>query len=185
MQQTPDYGGHAQHGFVALPRQAGTVPAQQFTTMAGHTWTFDSVKPRELTLLYYGYTHCPDICPTTMADLAAAVGSLSTSDRTRTSVVFISTDPHRDTIKQLRLWLGQFDHSFIGIRAPIQQVVTTAHHYGIGVTPPKVVHGQYQVTHGAQVAVLGPGGHQLGYFKTLTASHDYAAEVHGLLAEGK
>nr|WP_238361418.1 copper chaperone PCu(A)C [Actinopolymorpha pittospori] len=171
-----------ENGFVALPDDGEQPPSQSFTTVDGRAWTFDSVPNGHLTLLYYGYTRCPDVCPTTMADLAATMGSLSRAERARISVVMISTDPKRDTDSQLKSWLGQFDPSFVGISAPIQEVVTSAHRYGVGVEPPKVTKGDYEVSHGAQVVALRPGGHQIGYFQAGTSVQNYVEELPRLLA---
>lgn len=73
-------------------------------------------RPRnELTVLFFGYTRCPDLCPTTMADLAAARRSLPPSDRDQVKVVFVTEDPATDAPRVLRAWLDRFDTSFIGL----------------------------------------------------------------------
>jgi protein SCO1/2 len=73
-------------------------------------------RPRgELTVLFFGYTHCPDVCPTTMADLAAASRRLPDVVRARTRVVFVTEDPQRDTAPALRSWLDRFDRHFTGL----------------------------------------------------------------------
>jgi protein SCO1/2 len=69
----------------------------------------------ELTVLFFGYTHCPDVCPTTMADLGAAVRTLRPAVRARVKVVFVTEDPRRDTAPVLRAWLDRFDPSFVGL----------------------------------------------------------------------
>jgi len=69
----------------------------------------------EVTVVFFGYTHCPDICPTTMADLAVARRQLPNEVREHVTVVFVSEDPERDTPQALRQWLDQFDSTFIGL----------------------------------------------------------------------
>lgn len=69
----------------------------------------------EVTALYFGYTNCRDVCPTTMADLASAVHRLLPAEQARTRVVFVSEDPQRDTPAVLRAWLDRFDHRFVGL----------------------------------------------------------------------
>ena len=69
----------------------------------------------EVTVVFFGYTHCPDVCPTTMADLAVAHRQLPTEVREQVSVVFVTEDPERDTPEALRRWLDQFDSTFVGL----------------------------------------------------------------------
>ncbi len=69
----------------------------------------------ELTVVFLGYTRCPDVCPTTMADLAAARRSLDAADRDRVQVVFVTEDPAHDSPGVVRRWLDRFDTSFLGL----------------------------------------------------------------------
>ena len=75
-----------------------------------------------LTLLFFGYTYCPDVCPVQMATLGAAFEDLSPELRSRIKVVFVSTDPERDTPERLRIWLDGFDRSFVGLSGPIERI---------------------------------------------------------------
>ena len=75
-----------------------------------------------LTLVFFGYTYCPDVCPVHMATLAAAIKDLRPEVRDQTKVVFVSTDPERDTPERLRAWLDGFDHSFIGLRGSVDEI---------------------------------------------------------------
>lgn len=68
-----------------------------------------------LTFVEFGYTHCPDVCPVHMANLAAVIGKIEPSERMRIAVVFISIDPDRDSAAVLRKWLDAFDVQFIGL----------------------------------------------------------------------
>ena len=71
--------------------------------------------PGELTVLVFGYTNCPDVCPTTLGDLAAARRIMTPSARPRMQVIFVSEDPGRDAPAAVRDWLDQFDSTFIGL----------------------------------------------------------------------
>ncbi len=75
-----------------------------------------------LTLVFFGYTHCPDICPVHMANLGAVFGVLAAEVRDRTKVIFVSTDPERDTAERLRTWLDRFDRSFVGLRGSVDDI---------------------------------------------------------------
>jgi protein SCO1/2 len=114
-------------------------------------------------LLYFGYTKCPDVCPTTMGDIAVAMQKLPEPVRKKTDVVFVSTDPQQDTPKVLRSWLDSFDKSFIGLTGNFKTIQQAARSVGVDVEPPvKNSDGTVTSTHGAEV---------LGYFATDQRAH--------------
>jgi protein SCO1 len=78
---------------------------------------FDLRKETEgyLTLLFFGYTHCPDLCPVQLANIATAMRQLPPSDVDRIKVVFVTVDPRRDTPDVIRAWLDHFNARFIGL----------------------------------------------------------------------
>ena len=90
-------------------------PSFTLTDDAGQSYDFASRTRGKLTLLYFGYTHCPDICPLNMADTAAALRDLPAGVRAQITVVFVTTDPARDTPAVLRAWLAKYDPAFIGL----------------------------------------------------------------------
>ncbi len=110
------------------------------------------------TVVVFGYTQCPDVCPTTMADIAAAVKKLG-PDAKRVQVVFVTVDPQRDTAELLREYVPAFDPAFIGLRgdpAQTQRVTKDFHVYAQqrpGKTP-----DTYTVDHTAQSFVFDPQG---------------------------
>jgi protein SCO1/2 len=111
----------------------------------------------KLTLYYFGYTNCPDVCPTTMADLNTALGKLDADSRTKVQVVFITTDPADDTLAVLRKWLDNFNHSFIGLRSDLKTVQSTAAKFGVVAEDPTTDSGgKVTDTHGAQVIAFSP-----------------------------
>jgi len=103
----------------------------QFTLTAdtGGTYDFTSVTKGKPTLLFFGYTHCPDVCPTTMADIAVALRDVGPDLAKQVQVVFVTTDPKRDSTARLAQWLGQFDADlptgFVGLTGS-QQVLDQA-----------------------------------------------------------
>ncbi|WP_051450794.1 SCO family protein [Actinospica robiniae] len=123
--------------------------------------SFNLVKGTEgkLTLLYFGYTHCPDVCPTTMATLASAIRALPAAQTAKIQVVFVSTDPDRDTPAVLKAWLGQYNLGFIGLTGSFATIQKGASALGIDVEAPvKQADGGYTVTHGAEVVAFDPAG---------------------------
>ena len=153
--------------FQSIPGDPLPAPGATLNQTTGGTWDFQKPASDKITLLYFGYTSCPDVCPLTMADIAGALKAVPASVRDKVAVEFVSTDPHRDTIAQLRTWLGRIDPSFAGGRAPIQTVIAAARAYGISITAPTVTKKNYKVTHGAQVLVLDDKGGDVGYFREL------------------
>jgi protein SCO1/2 len=160
-------------------------PAAQTVRQAdGGNWSYGTPAAGKLTLLYFGYTSCPDVCPTTMSDLAAAIlGHLTAAQQAKVWVEFVSTDPHRDTPQRLHHWIEVYSPTFHAGRAPILQVVAAARAYGISITPPKITKNDYQVTHGAQVIVLDQHGGEVGYFRELAGTTSYAQALPTLIED--
>ena len=157
----------------------------------------DQVGDEGVTALFFGFTHCDDVCPTTMADLAAARRALPASLAQRVEVVFVTVDPRRDTARVLDRWLGRFDPSFVGLRGPVVQVHQLedslyaaqsavdestggpGHHHGDSGGGPGGAEG-YEVSHSGSVYVFGPGGRSLLYTGGTTPA-EYAADFTRLL----
>jgi protein SCO1/2 len=110
----------AYHGPQPLP--VPSRPEWVLTDTDGHRYDFQQQTKGRPTLVYFGYTHCPDECPTAMADVAAALRSVSPALRAQVRVVFVTTDPKRDTAPVLRRWLDQFSTSFVGLLGTQAQV---------------------------------------------------------------
>lgn len=111
-------------------------PRPQFTLTdeAGKAFKFGSVTAGKPTLLYFGYTNCPDVCPTTLADIATALRRVPANVRAATQVVFVTTDVKHDTAPVLKSYLSKFDvglaNKFIGLtgtQAGIDAAQAAAH----------------------------------------------------------
>jgi protein SCO1/2 len=150
-----------------IPDKPLPPPRASVSQSTGGSWDFQRPAAGKITLVYFGYTSCPDVCPLTMADIAGALKAVPASVRDKIAVEFVTTDPRRDTPAQLRSWLGRIDPSFVGGRAPIDTVIAAARAYGIFVKAPRIEKGNYQVTHGEQVVVLKDNGDEVGYFREL------------------
>ena len=137
----------------------GTPFAMQ--TIAGGTFTRDDLKGTP-SLVFFGYTFCPDVCPTTLAELVAYEKQLGlTPDKLRT--IFVTVDPHRDTSKALTDYLGSFDPHIIGLYG--DDAATDAAKASFGVfsengTPD--ASGNYVVNHTADVFLIGRNGEYEG-----------------------
>jgi protein SCO1/2 len=107
-----------------------------------------------VTLVYFGYTHCPDVCPTTMADIAQALRQTSASVRRKVTVVFVTVDPTRDTAPVLRHWLDGFNSSFVGLRGSLRSVIAAQQSAQLPVS--KVAKNGKTVEHSAEVLAYTP-----------------------------
>jgi protein SCO1/2 len=100
------------------------LPKPEFTLNATDGRPFDFRRATEgyVTLLYFGYTHCPDICPVHLANIAAVLTKLTPQVTDRIKVVFVTVDPERDTPARLRAWLDNFNRDFVGLVGPLDSV---------------------------------------------------------------
>lgn len=112
----------------------------------------------KVVVLFFGYTQCPDVCPTTLSALAEAMKSLG-PDASRVQVVFVTVDPDRDTAELLASYVTAFDPSFIGLRGDAEATARTAKEFKVlyqkqpGRTPES-----YTVDHSAGTFVFDPSG---------------------------
>ena len=101
-------------------------PTFTLTDTTGKPYDFAARTRGVPTLLFFGYTHCPDVCPTTMAGTAAALRGTPEPLRSEVRVVFVTTDPARDTGTVLAAWLRNFDpdlpRTFVGLTGTVAQV---------------------------------------------------------------
>ena len=133
-------------------------PAVTLTATDGQPYDLRARTAGKTTLLYFGYTHCPDVCPTVMADAAAALRHVPEAVRADTEVLFVTSDPERDTVPVLKDYLAHFDAGFVGLTGTQQQVTAFAQQLDEELELPTVRDGNYQVGHGAQLFGFAPGG---------------------------
>ena len=150
-------------GIVLLP-QSRELPALTLTDQHGQAQAVDSLTGR-WTLLFFGYTFCPDICPTTLAELRQLQGLLGEEDRQRLRVLMVTVDPARDTPEQLKQYLGFFDAGFRGLTGELENIQTLSGRVGIPFIPGDTRQENYTVDHSANLALLGPDGRQHGFIR--------------------
>jgi protein SCO1/2 len=116
-------------------------------------------------LLFFGFTYCPDVCPTTMTFLNEFVDSLEGTEAQDTQVVMVSVDPARDTVSQLASYVPFFNADFIGVTGEFLDI----HRFATALnTPFRKVAGEgvdYQVDHSSNVVLINPRGDYHGFFK--------------------
>ena len=160
-----------------------TVPTTALTDTDGDARALtDSQAP--LTLVFFGYTKCPDICQIVMSNIASALTRLDEADRERVEVAFVTTDPARDTAPVLRDYLDQFDPSFTGLTADLPTVVEVARELKVFVEKgQKLPSGGYEVVHGDPVLGVEDGERATIVWPKETSAAELAADIERFLDE--
>ena len=133
-------------------------PDVTFTDMNGEPFPFVEKTKGKLALLFFGYTNCPDVCPTTLNALARAVETIGSGDGANPMVLFVGVDVARDTPEQLKTYLGRLNPTFLGLTGT-EAVIAQANREVFN--PPIVIEeadadGEYLVGHAKQVYAYSP-----------------------------
>ncbi|AWZ05817.1 MULTISPECIES: SCO family protein [unclassified Streptomyces] len=153
-------------------------PALVLTGADGQPFDLRERTAGRTVLLFFGYSSCPDVCPTTMGDVAVALGKQPQEIRDNTQVVFVTTDPERDTPAALDKWLDAFSPSFIGLSGNLEQVKKAAIGVGIAIEDPKKHHdGSVTSDHGAQVLAFTPDGEGRVVYTSGTTVDDFTHDL--------
>lgn len=150
----------------------------------GELYDFREATRGKAALLFFGYTHCPDVCPIHMGNIAAVLADLGRERRRGIEVVFVTTDPDRDTPERIRSWLHRFDPGFVGVRGSRATVDSIQRSLGL---PPSVVEptpasDDYLVGHAAQVLAFSPDGPARVVYPFGTRQEDWANDLPLLIA---
>jgi protein SCO1/2 len=128
------------------------MPDITLTDTAGRPYNLASSPSKPVTLLFFGYTNCPDVCIAVLADLATALQRMPSADRDHIQVVFVTTDPARDDGKRIRAYLDRFDPTFVGLTGELATIKKAASQVGVDIEGmEKLPSGGYEVGHSAQV----------------------------------
>ena len=167
--------GPAQAGGTEAGYRGGMVspplpkPKFTLTDTSGAPFDFAAKTQGYTTLLYFGYTHCPDMCPLEMSTIAQALKKIPPASSDRLKIVFVTTDPERDTPEVLRMWLDHFDKRFIGLTGSEASIAAAQIAANLAPAKKSAVRsdGAYEVGHAAFVLaytrdnlahVIYPGG---------------------------
>ncbi len=131
-------------------------------------------------LLFFGYTHCPDICPSTMQAVADTLGAINSNDiREAIKVVFVSVDPDRDKPDLLKNYVQYFNTDFIAITGPEADLKRLTHPLGINFSLDRSSNTQtvYEVSHSSAIILLNPSAEFAGVFGAPHNSQAMAADL--------
>ena len=138
----------------------------------------------KVALVYFGYTHCPDVCPTTLADFARARLLLTAKERVAVRFVFVSVDPDRDTPAEAERYAQRFDSSFVGLAPRAAELDSVKTAWGFAVqreSMPGMASEGYGVTHPAGVFVIDREGRVRMVFSPATKPDDIASDLRRLM----
>ena len=151
-------------GIILLP-QSRNLPSVTMTDQDGKPVAVNELKGK-WSLLFFGYTFCPDICPTTLAQLRQIKSELPPEAVDKLQIVLVSVDPNRDTPKQLKQYLGYFDPQFVGLTpTSIEDLQKVANAVSIPFIRADTSKPNYTVDHSGNLAVIGPDGTQRGFIR--------------------
>lgn len=164
---------------VALPVPLAK-PSFTLTNFDGEPYDFLAETRDKVALVFFGYTHCPDVCPLHMANIAAVLKTMPFEERQRIVTIFVTTDPERDTPERLKSWLANFDTGFVGLTGAPDELVRVQQAFNI---PPAVKEypvadsAQYFVGHAAQVFAFARDGYAYLIYPFGIRQEDWAADL--------
>ncbi len=142
------------------------VSATPLVDTAGEAFSLTEDTDRDLTLVFFGYTNCPDICGQVMATLTGTLARLDEEQKEQLDVVFVTTDPHRDDRATVEDYVTAFDPSIIGLTGELDDITPVAESMkvaigyfdadGTEIAPADLPATGYEVDHGTQVFGIGP-----------------------------
>jgi protein SCO1/2 len=176
-------GGGSTTKFYGITHDAYQVLPDPLTDTAGKPFSLVDDAHKPLTLVFFGYTHCPDICPMVMSSLASALTRLSDSEQSKVQVIFVTTDPSRDTPQVLRRYLDHYNKAFLGLTGPIEEISKIALPLAVYVAQgQKLPSGGYDLnTHSTQVTAIGTDHRARVLWDMDTSSAEFASDIHTLL----
>lgn len=170
---------------VAVPAPIAK-PSITLTDFNGQRFDLATATQDKVALVFFGYTHCPDVCPLHMANIAAVLRRMTAEDRARVVTVFVTTDPERDTPARLREWLGNFDPSFVGLTGTKDELARAQASLGLDAAAREYVNGDsasYFVEHAAQVFAFARDGFAYLVYPFGIRQEDWANDLPKLVSD--
>jgi protein SCO1/2 len=160
------------------------LPSVELQDTSGTATDLSAAAEKPLTMVFFGYTHCPDICLAVMADVAGALNRLDEDEAEQVDVWFVTTDPARDDAATIREWLDRFDPGFEGFTGPLERITRIAEAVHVPVEKgPRLPTGGYEVVHGTPVLGVVPGGETRFVWTEGTSAAKLAADIRAVLED--
>ena len=166
-----------------VPRMGQTLVSGQIAVGGPYALTDQDGKPRassdfagKYQLIYFGYTFCPDVCPTTLALMGAALDRLGPT-QDRIVPVFITIDPERDTPDAIKKYVAAFGPQFIGLTGTPDQIAKVEKEFRVYAKKGPVENGTYAMDHSSVMYLMGPDGKLVSFYDEATTPEDLAQKL--------
>ncbi len=133
-------------------------------------------------LVFFGYTHCPDVCPTTLNELSLAIDRLGKAKRADIDIVFITVDPERDTPEALKSYVASFDGPIIALTGTPAEVKEAARGYRVYYAKHPLPDGDYEMDHSAVIYMMDPQARFVGTLTPDASAADMQARLEKLIS---
>jgi len=145
------------------------------TDQNGRTITDKDLRGRPF-LVFFGFTHCPDVCPTALFEISEVLGKLG-PDAAKVSALFVTIDPERDTPAQMKDYLSSFDPHLVGLTGDTAAIAAVAKEYRVYMKKVPLDNGDYTMDHTALVYLMDKDGRFVAPFNLKRSSEDAAADL--------
>jgi protein SCO1/2 len=145
------------------------------TDQNGGTVTDKDLRGRPF-LVFFGFTHCPDVCPTALFEISEVLGKLG-PDAQKVSALFVTIDPERDTPAQMKDYLSSFDPHLLGLTGDSAAIAAVAKEYRVYVKKVPLDNGDYTMDHTALVYLMDKDGRFVAPFNLKRSTEDAAADL--------
>jgi len=132
-------------------------------------------------VIYFGYTFCPDLCPTTLATLTEALDRLDPGERSKVAPVFITIDPERDTPARMAAYVGAFSPALIGLTGSQDQIAKVEKAYHVYARKADLGNGEYGMDHSSVLYVMGRDGRYLDHLDPAATAESLASDIRKFL----
>jgi protein SCO1/2 len=176
-------GGLLWHASETVPGLGRTIVSGQIAVGGPYALTDQDGKPRasadfrgKYQLIYFGYSFCPDVCPTTLAIISTALDRLGI-DQNRIVPVFITVDPDRDSPPALKKYLAAFGPRFVGLTGTPQQIAQVEKEFRVYARKQPLAGGTYGMDHSSVIYLMGPDGKLLSFYDETISPEDLAKDL--------
>lgn len=139
------------------------IPPFELVDQRGAPFTLERLQGK-WTVMFFGFTTCPDICPTTLATLSQWYKTLDADIKAKTQVAMVSVDPARDTAEKLAVYMQHFDADFIGVTGEFLPIKTLTDQLNVAFNK-VTLESDYTIDHSTHLVLINPYGHYHGIFK--------------------
>ena len=129
----------------------------------GDAFTLQRLKG-QWSMIFFGFTNCPDVCPTTLATLNETYSKLKDSEKENLQIIMVSLDPERDTVEKLGQYMPYFNAEFIGVTGNKHFIKRFTTEINIAYNQVPLDGDDYTVDHSSQIVLVNPNGHYHGFF---------------------